>query len=412
MNAVELVDVEEADVYKAGRLAGVLRRDGDEVVFAYAEDYLDDPATPAVAFTLPKSREAVRASAGAVPAFFAGLLPEGARLQAITASTHTSLDDQLTLLLFVGSDAIGDVQVLPRGLLPEDPPALLDISQAETDDFVALFARATSTDPAQLDRVALPGVQIKVSAAMISAPIGTTSGPAILKLEPEQYPCLVSNEYFFLRMADACGLPVPPHRLLYDRARRPALLVDRFDRDVPSSGSLRRLPQEDACQVLGRYPAAKYRLSFQEVAIGLANAVDAGGGSRPLAMRRILEIAAFSYFIGNGDLHGKNLSIRQAPYGGWEVTPAYDLVSTQPYTRWKDPMALPMYGRANRLDRRWWLDAAARLRIPERAVAKALDRMVDASEPWLGRVDEIGFDDATTDRLRRLLADRRTELSR
>jgi serine/threonine-protein kinase HipA len=41
-----------------------------------------------------------------------------------------------------------------------------------------------------------------------------------------------------------------------------------------------------------------------------------------LALRRILETAAFSYLIGNGDLHGKNLSIRLTPAGRWEVTPA------------------------------------------------------------------------------------------
>ena len=411
MSSGDWAAVESADVYKAGRLAGSLRRDGDDVVFAYAAAYLSQPSAPPVSFTLPKEQGEVRSSAGAVPPFFAGLLPEGARLQALTASARTSMDDQLTLLLAVGSDAIGDVQVVPAGLSPADPPALFDPARAAIDDFVSVFARATATDPEQLDRVALPGVQVKVSAALISTPVGTTSGPAILKLNPDTYPHLVENEHFFLAMAGGCGLPVPSHRLLRDRAGRTALLVDRFDRVVPASGSPRRLPQEDACQVLGRYPAAKYRLTFQQAAAGLADAVGTAGGSRPLALRRILEIAAFSYLIGNGDLHGKNLSIRLAPTGVWEVTPAYDLLTTQPYTGWQDPMALPMYGRANRLSRRWWLDAAARLQVPERAVARALDRIVEASRPWLERVQEIGFDERTTDRLRDLLTARREELS-
>ena len=411
MNPIDLAAVESADVYKAGRLAGRLHRERDDVVFEYAHEYLDDPSSPPVAFTLAKAPRAVRASAGAVPAFFAGLLPEGARLQAVTASTHTSMDDQLTLLLFVGADAVGDVQVIPQGEPRVDPPPVLDLARAAAEDFGAVFARAVSIDPEQLDRIALPGVQVKVSAAMISAPIGTTAGPAILKLDPDQYPRLVANEDFFLTMAGACGLKVPKHALLHDRSGHAALLVDRFDRQPASGGPARRLPQEDACQVLGRYPAAKYRLSFEQAAAGLAGAVELAGGSRPLALRRILEIAAFSYLIGNGDLHGKNLSIRQAPTGVWEVTPAYDLLSTQPYTGWRDPMALPMYGRANRLSRRWWLDAASRLQVPERAVSKALDRIVDASEPWLDRVHEIGFDEQITDRLRDLIAARRGELS-
>ena len=409
-SAADLLGVAAADVYKSGRLAGSLRRDGDDVTFRYAEEYRADPASPAIAVTLPKSAEPVRATAGAVPPFFAGLLPEGARLQAITAGARTSVDDHLTLLLVVGSDAIGDVQVVPHGEPPTDPPALLDPAQAGTDDFADVFARATSTDPGRLDRVALPGVQVKVSAAVISTPVGTTSGPAILKLDPESYPHLVENEHFFLGLAGACGLPVPDHRLLPDRAGRLGLLVTRFDR-VVAGGATRRLAQEDACQVLGRYPAAKYRLTFQEVAAGLARAVEEGGGSRPLALRRALETAAFSYLIGNGDLHGKNLSVRQAPSGLWEVTPAYDLVSTQPYAGWRDPMSLPMYGRANRLTRRWWLDAAQRLGLPERAIARVLDRLVAVTRSQLDRLDEIGLDERTTERLGELISARCDEIA-
>ncbi|WP_036337188.1 type II toxin-antitoxin system HipA family toxin [Modestobacter caceresii] len=410
-SVADLVGVAEADVYKAGLLAGRLRRDGDDVEFRYTDDYLADAALPAIAVSLPRNAEPVRATAGAVPPFFAGLLPEGARLQAVMAGARTSIDDHLTLLLVVGSDAIGDVQVLPNGAPPTDPALLFDPDKAGTSDFADVFARATSTDPDQLERVALPGVQVKVSAAMLSTPVGTTSGPAILKLDPNGYPHLVENEHFFLGMARACGLPVPNHRLMSDRAGRLGLLVERFDRIKAAGAPPRRLAQEDACQVLGRYPAAKYRLTFQEAATGLARAVEVAGGSRPLALRRILETAAFSYLIGNGDLHGKNLSIRQAPSGLWEVTPAYDLLSTQPYSSWRDPMALPMYGRANRLSRRWWLDAAQRLGLAERALARALDRLVDVGRAHLDRLDEIGFGDATTDRLRDLIATRCDELA-
>jgi serine/threonine-protein kinase HipA len=410
-STADLVTVAEADVYKSGRLAGHLRRDGDDVEFRYAEDYLADPTLPAVAVTLPRNAEPVRATAGAVPPFFAGLLPEGARLQAVTAGARTSVDDHLTLLLVVGADAVGDVQVLPHGEPPTDPPALLDPRRTASDDFTEVFARATSTEPDQLDRIALPGVQVKVSAARISTPVGTTSGPAILKLNPDGYPQLVQNEHFFLGLAGACGLPVPDHRLLPDRAGRLGLLVERFDRVVVAGGPPHRLAQEDACQVLGRYPAAKYRLTLQEVATGLSRAVEVAGGSRPLALRRILETAAFSYLIGNGDLHGKNLSIRQAPSGLWEVTPAYDLLSTQPYTGWRDPMALPMYGRANRLSRRWWLDAAGRLGLTERALTRVLDRLVGGTRAHLDRLGEIGLDEPATERLRGLIATRCDELA-
>lgn len=144
-----------------------------------------------------------------MPPFFAGLLPEGVRLQALTAAARTSIDDHLTLLLVVGADTIGDVQILPEGVSRTEPRALLDVVGNSVDDLGVVFARATSTEVSELDRVSLPGVQVKVSVAMMSAPVGTTSGPSILKLDPEGWPHLVANEHFFLSMAAGCVLPVP-----------------------------------------------------------------------------------------------------------------------------------------------------------------------------------------------------------
>lgn len=247
------------------------------------------------------------------------------------------------------STAVRDVRVLPIGEEPSESGITLDEAEARHTDFVEIFARATSTDLADLERFALPGVQAKVSAAMIAAPMRAGRGPAIMKLNPPAgYPRLVENEDFFLRMAAACGLAVPVHRLIHDRHGRAALLIARFDR-VVEDGASRRLPQEDACQILGAYPAAKYRLKTEDIATAIAGVVELGDGSRPLALRRLFEVVAFSYLIGNGDLHAKNLSARMRLDGTWEMTPAYDLLSTQPYLQWRDPMALNFFGRANRL---------------------------------------------------------------
>ena len=64
-----------------------------------------------------------------------------------------------------------------------------------------------------------------------------------------------------------------------------------------------------------------------------------------IALVELLKVVVFSWLIGNGDLHGKNMSIYN-PDGWWQPTPAYDLLCTQPYAGWNDPMALNLYGRA------------------------------------------------------------------
>jgi serine/threonine-protein kinase HipA len=117
MPGVDLADlrfVGAAEVHKRGRLAGRLVRDAAGVRFQYEEEYLGDPDAPAVATTLPRTAEPAITPAGAVPPFFAGLLPEGRRLAALRRAVKTSADDELSLLLAVGRDTIGDVEVLQR----------------------------------------------------------------------------------------------------------------------------------------------------------------------------------------------------------------------------------------------------------------------------------------------------------
>jgi serine/threonine-protein kinase HipA len=98
----------------------------------------------------------------------------------------------------------------------------------------------------------------------------------------------------------------------------------------------------------------------------LADACARGGGSKAAAVLELLKTVVFSWLIGNGDLHGKNLSIYE-PNGIWQPTPAYDLLTTQPYAGWNDPMALNIFGRAIELDRAHFLYAAQQLGLRSRA---------------------------------------------
>jgi serine/threonine-protein kinase HipA len=262
-------------------------------------------------------------------------------------------------------------------------------------DFRAVFARLTDTVDA--DPVGMAGVQPKVSAAMLSAPTQTRSGPAILKLSPAQYPLIIENEHFFMAMAAACGLRVATTSLLHDAEGRSALLVTRFDRT-----RLTRIAQEDACQVAGIFPASKYRIKTEAAITALADACARGGGSKPAAVLELLKIVVFSWLIGNGDLHGKNLSIYN-PDGVWQPTPAYDLLCTQPYTRWRDPMALNLYGKANRLARDDFIGAGERLGLRSRAIQRMIDAVVDAAQDWPDKCGQIGFDDRQTKLLGQML---------
>lgn len=361
-----LVRVPAADVYKSGRRAGTLRRTDAGTEFRYTDDYLASGG-PAVATTLPLTDEPVVTAAGAVPPFFAGLLPEGRRLSGLRRAVKTSADDELSLVLAVGRDAIGDVQVVASGAEPTEVAPALVVERAWGE---VRFADVLS-DAGVVDRVGLPGVQDKVSARMISVPVAKAGVRYLLKVDPPEYPHVVEDEAYFVRRARAARLQVVEASVVHDVEGRPGLLVRRFDRVSGADGSSRALACEDACQVLGRWPADKYRVSAEDVALGLASHCAA----RSVALRSIFQQLCFGWLTGNGDIHAKNLSILAADDGEWRVAPAYDLPSTAPYG--DRSMALPMVGSTRGLSRRKLLEFASAIRLPERAAVAVLDALLE-----------------------------------
>ena len=387
--------VSSADVYKAGTLAGALRRLRDRTEFQYVPAYLATDG-PRVAWSLPLTAEAYIAPAAAVPAFFAGLLPEGRRLTALRRIVGTSADDEFSMLLAVGSDTIGDVQIVPAG----NPPA--DTNPVMVDDFgevifADLFAQAIGQHP---DRIALPGVQDKVSGQMLNVPVQGQSAGYILKLNPPEFPHLVENERFFFRAAARTRLMVAKVELVHDRVGEPGLLVHRFDR-IHESGNVRLLAVEDACQLLGRWPGDKYVISTEEAIIGLAQCCRAPG----VAALELYRLLVFAYLSGNGDLHAKNLAVMHDARGEWRVTPAYDLPSSAIYG--DRTMALPLGG-VIRQQLSWPMlrSLGEEIGIPERLAADVIREQTSAARIWIEELGELPFDANIIRNLRRLVSAR------
>ncbi len=392
----ELRFVASADVYKQGRLAGRLTRTSDgSVVFAYLSEYRDGPSPLAVASTLPVTDGSVSSPHGSVPAFFAGLLPEGRRLRVLQDAVKTSLDDELTLLLAVGADVPGDVQVVPAGAPPTDPPPAVDAVEVATLDFLELAD--------EVDRHALPGVQDKLSAEMISTPVATRSGRYILKLDPPDYPYLVQNEDLHLRSATKLKIAVADAQKVTDRLGREGLLVTRFDRVRAGGGRWERLPLEDATQVLGLPPASKYHIDSERVVAALSGHCTAPA----VAVRNLYLQFVFAWLTGNGDLHGKNVSMLGSASGETAIAPMYDLPCTLVYG--DDSLALPVAGRTRGVKARHWREFAAAIGLPERAAASANAVALTAASAV--DLSQLPFAGSPLRRAERELGFRRAELS-
>ncbi len=392
--------VESADVFKSGAHAATLTRTDVGVQFRYVPDWIS-AGNPPVATTLPVTSKPILRPGGALPAYFTGLLPEGRRLGALRRAVKTSADDELTLLLAVGADAIGDVQVTPAGVVPAEVPPQVTLQQVGDIRFADLLVELGI----RAQRSALPGVQDKTSAAMIDLPIARSGERYILKLNPAEYPHLVENEAFFLKAARTSGLSVSSSELVYDVDNRPGLLVRRFDRTTVDR-TLHLLAVEDGCQVQNRPPADKYLLGADLTFAALAAVCDAAA----LAGRDLIRQLAFAYLIGNGDAHAKNFSVLQGEDGEWRVSPAYDVPSS--YLHGDTTMALSIGGRSGSdFDAADFVSLGGRLGVPDRAVQRVLSGLRDRVDSWLAALDELPFDAGRIEKLRRVVEHRRRRLA-
>ena len=105
-----------AEVLFNGQLAGVLRREGKQYSFRYAEAYLRTDQ-PAVSLTLPRRVEAFVAPV--LFSFFYGLLAEGVAKQIQCRELRIDENDHmLRLLRTAHTETIGAVTVREIQLLP------------------------------------------------------------------------------------------------------------------------------------------------------------------------------------------------------------------------------------------------------------------------------------------------------
>lgn len=401
-------EIGSVNVYREKELVGSLTRAARGATFEY-QSISSTPLggnPPGIAFSLPISNRKYSVSGTNLHPFFAGLLPEGLRLSSLIKGLKTSPDDLFTLLLAAGTDTIGDISVSSEDSAPE-LEVELDISSPEELNFDAILTQEIKRGSKESYKSALPGVQNKLSASMISLPLRLKQSRKqyILKLTPPKIPLLVENEYHFLEIARFCGIDVNESKLVKDATGKTGLLVTRFDRKYLSkTGGYRKFHLEDACQFLNQYPSEKYRLTHRDIAEGIQQFSSVPA----LDILSYLKLVAYSYLIGNGDLHGKNISLIVTEDNLTRLSPAYDLLSTIPYG--DEKLTLKFEGRDDNLKRRDFINFANRYKISEKACNKMLDELGDRLESTLNKIEQIGFSERKINHLKKIILKRMGEI--
>jgi serine/threonine-protein kinase HipA len=336
-------------VYLGAQQIGELERQGPtRYRFTYDNKLVVEPGEGAILLSasLPV-RPQTYPNARAKP-FFEGLLPEGAVRREVARALGVSEANGFGLLRELGADCAGAVVVLrPDTELDEAAGRIKWLSDEQIEELLKNLRRhPLGIAPEEGIRLSLAGLQEKLivtraANGSIGQPIHGTPSTHIIKPAQNDYPGIVENEAFCLRVAARVGLPAARAEIRSFGAIQ-TLIVERFDRTISDSGSIVRLHQEDFCQALGVLPTAKYENEGGPSITGIAALLRELGDARDL--RNFSLAILVNFLLGNSDAHGKNFALLYDQPGRVRLAPAYDVVSTNVYDGLTTRLAMSIDG--------------------------------------------------------------------
>ena len=262
--------------------------------------------------------------------WFSGLLPEGQIRAMIAYDLRINADDDFELLRVLGRDCAGALSIRA----PDDGAEPDSLGPALTNDEIVALLRALPTSPMGVEhgfRVSLPGNQHKLVLTRDDSgwhrPDGVPSTHILKPPNSQLGESSVWNEAYCQWLAAEAGLPAATTTVIEFDAIA-VLSSERFDR-ITGDGRVDRVHQEDGCQMLSIDPRHKYQAADEGPSLSaIARALGDNGGE----VDGLLRMATFHAIIGNGDWHGKNVSIAFDEADRVSLAPVYDAMSTRFYT--------------------------------------------------------------------------------
>ncbi len=324
---------DELHVFLNTTRIGTLSQDGNALSFVYAPEYRNSPGAYSLSKNLPLGDTVFHDPE--VENFFSNLLPDEHIRDTVARIFHISRDNTFGLLKEIGEDCAGAVSFYPAG---QTMQSLHEPQFRELDEEEA-YSILDNLDQRPLDvgdegvRISGAGSQEKLVACVrdgkVFLPLHGTPSTHIIKPAIPAYQDSVFNELFCMRLARKCGLLAADCGILPVKGEA-FYVVTRFDRETVD-GAVRRLHQEDFCQLLNVPPKHKYQ---EEGGPGIEDCIRRIGELHLPAVDRLnfIRLVIFNFLIGNCDAHAKNYAVLYRK-GRPSLAPAYDLLSTMPYER-------------------------------------------------------------------------------
>lgn len=327
------------DAFRDGALVGrFARAPHGRIMFEYAPDAPEEP----VSLSLPRHRPHARTA----PAqFLDNLLPDNRHVRASWSEKLGVPNEPFALLGRMGEDVAGALVLMPAGQAPRPG---MDAAQRASADEIADRIMALRRNPdAWLSaeqigraRMSLAGAQGKFALAKVGDrwfwPSMDLPSTHILKPAATRFADAPELEAGSLELARRAGI-VAPRAYRAEFLGQRTFMVERFDREIRSTGIARRTHIEDVAQALGRPPEAKYDIPARQV-------IDLLRRHAPEDEQYVfVRMLAFNTSIGNADAHAKNYSVR-LDEGGVALTPIYDAIPTSVWPELDRDLAMKIAG--------------------------------------------------------------------
>ncbi len=243
-------------------------------------------------------------------------------------------------------------------------------------------------------RLSISGVQLKYSARLEDGNLKLyeKNGQYILKPIPPAKQLInlddaPENEHLTMQIADQLfNINTAANALIRFKDGQPAYITRRFD--VKPDGS--KYMQEDFAQLTNRTKYThgetfKYDGSYEEIGLLIKRFVPAAAP----ALEKFFQLVVFNYVISNGDAHLKNFSLLRNDTGEYQLTPAYDLMSTVIHTPQESDTALDLYegdmdskfySKYGYYGRENFMELARRLGIIEKRAERIIDQFTAGKE--------------------------------
>ena len=266
--------------------------------------------------------------------FFENLTPEGEAFEILTKE-HAAGNKTFSILDKFGGDCAGAVAFYETEPEHEEYETLPEISSDKVADIIDKLPKdPLLTSIANPPRLSLAGAQSKFAVYKSSGKYYRSDDQHptthIVKIINKQFPNLLENELFCMRLAKNMRLEAPKLELKETHGRK-FLEIERYDRHI-ENGVVRRVHQEDFCQALGIVSDRKYQTGGGASLKNCYSIIEKFSSEYFTDAMRFIEWITFNCLIGNTDSHAKNLSLTHTN-NGIRLAPFYDLLSTEVYPR-------------------------------------------------------------------------------